>query len=893
MAIESLVGQRISHYYITGELGRNAWGVVYRGEDTRTGRLVVLKFLPEGSDRHQEAFDRFRQEARGASALNHPHICTIYDIDDWEGQLFLVMELLEGESLEHRLMARSPGFLEYVDIGAQVADALSAAHAAGIVHRDIRPANILITRRGQVKLLGFGLKWLVDSRPSSGPHQPLRAESSADRPKPGAGEQAKLVAYLSPEQARGEEVDSRSDLFSLGVVLYEMAAGKPPFTCDTAEETTEAILNCEPHPPSQANSQIPEQLDAMLAKALEKQRELRYQAAAEMRTDLWRLRRDWESDRMAAARLALTDSMAPPPATGLESKSAQASPASRRFIGPARPSASARNWGLILAVASGLAAGAVAMRLLWRPAPALYPIFHRLTYRGAVFSARFTPGGKTVVYTAAWGGSPPQVYSVEQGVADSRSLGLDDARILSVSSAGELALLANARGTGPLQMSGTLARVPPGGGAPQPVAQNIEWADWSPDGSGLAIVRRVQGFDRLEYPLGTTLYQTSGWIDWVRFSPKGDGIAFLHHPRFSSEGGSVDWVDLAGHEKNLSADWFSLRGLAWSPAGDQIWFTGSRRTERQLFAVDLSGNARPVAATAGSLTLTDISGSGQALLIQSEDRAAMFAVTRGESVQRDLSWLDWSQAADVSPDDKTVLINEAGDAGGANSAIYLRDVDGSPAVRVGEGFGLALSPDGQWVLAETSRSTHQLALLSTQGAVAVSLPKTDVNHVWAGWLPDGKRFVFVGNQPGHRPALFVEDTTNGPARAISPEGVSSTAAISPDGRYVAAVGPDGKGHEYPVDGGPVSSIRGLTAGDRPVGWSQGGGALFVAQGGPPAKVYRLELANGARTLLWQLPTPSGPGVSRIGPIRVSGDGRLCVYSSISSLSSLFLAEGLH
>lgn len=891
--MDSLIGQRISHYYISGELGRSGLGVVYRGEDTRIGRQVALKFLPEGCDRHQEGFDRFRQESRGASALNHPHICTIYDIDDWEGQLFLVMELLDGEPLERRLVARSPGFLEFVDIGAQAADALSAAHAAGIVHRDITPGNIFVTRRGQVKLLGFGLKWLGASRPSS-PLVSSLATAGGDGSKATLSEQVKMVAYLSPEQARGEEVDSRTDLFSLGVVIYEMAAGKSPFSRDTPAETTDAILNREPPPPSHVNPQSPEKLDPIVIKALEKQRELRYQAAAEMRTDLWRLRRDWESDRIAAARLALTEPE-PAPAREAGTKPPLASAPSHVFHAPAaRPGAGAPLVWLVVALALGIAGGAAAMRLLWHPAPSLQAIFRRLTYRsGAVYSARFTPGGKTVVYSAAWDAGSPQVYSVEQASPDSRSLGLADAEILSVSSAGEVALLTGAQPEGPFETSGTLARVPAGGGAPEPVAQNIEWADWSPDGSGLAIVHRVHDVDRLEYPVGTVLYETPGWIDWVCFSPKGDSLAFLSHPSAGTDGGSVDSVDLAGHEKTLSSDWHSLRGLAWSPSGDEIWFTAGRQSDRQLYAVNHSGKTRQVAATAGSLTLADINASGQALLLEEDDWTGMIAVTRGTPGQRDLSWLDWSLVADLSADGKTILMNEAGAAGGANSAVYLRNTDGSRAVRVGDGFGLALSPDGQWVLAEASRFSRQLLLLSVAGVQPVMLPKTAITANWGAWLPDGKRFVFVGSAPGHGRTLFVEDTSNGPARAISPEGISATASVSPDGRFVAAVGPDGNGHEYPVDGGPVPTIRGLAASDQLLGWSQDGRSIYVAQGDSPIKVYRLDIFTGARTLLWQLAPAGGAGVSRIGPIRVSRDGTLCVYSYTNYLSNLFLAEGLH
>jgi tetratricopeptide (TPR) repeat protein len=288
-----MIGRTISHYRVLSQLGSGGMGVVYEAEDTRLGRHVALKLLPAEACCDPQAMDRFLREARIVSTLNHPHICTLHDIGEHDGQQFMVMELLEGESLKERIARGALSVEDVLDFGVQIADALDVAHTAGVIHRDIKPANLFITRRGQAKVLDFGVAKLAES---SG-ERPDLARTSAVSDKTTAGSAVGTVAYMSPEQARGQEIDARSDLFSFGEVLYEMATGKAAFPGPTSAVVFEGILTKQPSPPSQVNANVPPDLDRIVAKALEKDRELRYQSASDLRADLKRLRRETETGR--------------------------------------------------------------------------------------------------------------------------------------------------------------------------------------------------------------------------------------------------------------------------------------------------------------------------------------------------------------------------------------------------------------------------------------------------------------------------------------------------------------------------------------------------------------------------------------------------------------------
>jgi len=822
-------GTRLGPYEIASPLGAGGMGEVYRATDSKLGRDVALKVLSEEFFEDKERVARFEREAKLLAALNHPNIAAIYSFQEDGGRHILVMELIEGETLRKAFPAEPLAAKKILEIGVQIAEGLAKAHASGIVHRDLKPENVMVSREGWVKILDFGLAKLTETRP-----QELSAAATASGTVPGMV--MGTVGYMSPEQAVGSPVDFRSDQFSFGTMLYELATGRRAFQRATNAETIVAVMREEPEPIAKLNPKVPAPLRWIVERCLAKNPDQRYASTRDLARDLANL---------------------------------------RDHIGEL----------------SGESAAGVA-----EPAPA-HPTFQRLSFRrGTILSARFAPDGRTVIYGAAWEGEPCRLFSARPESPESSPLMLPDAEILSVSRTGQLAISLDRHWAGRFIWSGTLAQVPLAGGAPRELLEDVHWADWGPEGTSLAVVRSVAGKTRLEYPIGKVLYETGGWVSHPRVSPKGDLVAFLDHPALGDDEGSVVVVDRAGKSTVLSKDWITAYGLAWPGDGREIWFTATRvGVARSVWSVSLDGKERLLVRSPGELTIQDASGDGRVLMTSDNGKVGIIGRPPGSDRDRDLSLLDWSLVRDLSPDGKLLLFDETGEGGGARHALYMRNTDGSPAVQLGSGWAGSFSPDGRWV-ASTGHAPggRAITLLPVKAGEPRSLPISDlaIHRTW--WLPDGKRILVAANASGEGLRLFVQGLEGEPPHPITPPGIAlGFFPVSPDGRIVVGQGPDRLFYGYPLEGGDPEYVPGLVAEDRPIRFSPDGRALYAYRRGElPARVIRLDLETGEKATSHELMPADPAGVVEVVSVVLTPDVSSYAFSYHRILSDLFLVEGL-
>ncbi|HZC23632.1 MAG TPA: hypothetical protein VE866_09860, partial [Candidatus Binatia bacterium] len=515
------------------------------------------------------------------------------------------------------------------------------------------------------------------------------------------------------------------------------------------------------------------------------------------------------------------------------------------------------------------------------------------TFRnGTIWAARFAPDGQTVLYGAAWEGQPQEIFSTRADSSDSRSLGLPPAQILSISSKGEMAISLHPTNVGGFGQIGTLARVPLAGGAPREVVDKVLWADWTPDGQSLAVARESDDRrSRLEFPPSNVIYEPLGWVSHVRFSPNGELLAIADHIS-DGDDGRIVIIDARGNHKTSSSFYSSVEGLAWSPNGKEVWFSAvPAGSVRAIYSLDLSGKERLIYRAPGGLTVQDISRTGQVLMTADKTRMSISVLAPGETRERSLSWFDWSLLTDISKDGKTIVFSETGEAAAGNDSVFLRKMDGSPAVRLGDGgFGF-LSPDGQWVLSEVG-SPARLVLLPTGIGEPRQLTDDKLDHNFAIWLPDSKSIVFVATEPGHARRTYLVDIQGGTPRALTPEGMFG-ALIMPDGKHLLAVDPKHQLWLYPIAGGDPQNLN-ITLGSNEyvIAHTPDGKGILVASPGLPLKIERLDFATGRRQL-WKEIVPADPaGVQNVVSIRFSADQKAYAYTVMRVLSDLFVVDGL-
>ena len=896
-------------YRIVSLLGEGGMGEVYRAKDTRLGRDVAVKVLTALTLSDQERILRFEQEARATGMLNHPNLLTIYDVGNENGTAYIVSELLEGETLRERLERGPLAPRRAVDAALQVANGLAAAHEKGVIHRDLKPDNIFLTRDGRAKILDFGIAKLSAKSDEGGIFSQAATEP---------GMVLGTVGYMSPEQVRGEKVDTRSDIFAFGAILYEMLTGVRAFKRSSAIETLGAILKEDPPDLAESLPNVPPSLERLSRRCLEKDRELRFQSARDLAFNL---------ETMSAMSTPGTFSNVPTPSSALHTDESAQSPTMRiPDSGPRHTSATGIRSAtaampatmripvrhptlaqaiprrvsplllalLFLASIGGAAFGGwyFATNKMKEEAPPEV-VFHRMTFRrGEVRVARFGPDGDSIIYSAAWDGNPSEVFVANRQSPEARPLGVKDADVLSVSKSTELAvLLRRDRLTG----LGTLARVPLAGGTPREIAEQVLQADWSPDGASLAAIRGGNGTFRIESPIGRVRYETPHALRDIRVASDGR-IAFIESYTGKNDVSILE--PKSSKPVSIARGWsHGATGLAWAPGGKEIWITATDTgAPPALFAVNVeTGDTRLINRLTGSMRLYDISPAGHVLLSNGMWRAALEVQAPGESVERDLSWLDWSILADLSRDGRTILFNEPREGGGAASSMYLRRLDAPTPVRIGDGYGDSISPDGKYVL---GHSGPKLIVVPTGSGEARELKTEGAFDLGAAWLPDGRRIVIAGALPSKGYQLHVIDTLDETEKPISPENIWGDAyrpfAVSPDGRYVAGMTKQQTIALYPVDASAEPAIvPSIEPGEVPIAWSTDGSSLFVYHPSAlPAQVTRVTLATGAR-VPWKQFSPTEPaGVYKIAPICITPDGTAYAYDALRMLGDLYVADGL-
>ncbi len=823
-----VAGLKLGPYEIVAPIGAGGMGEVYRARDPRLGRDVAVKVLPAAFARDKERLQRFEHEARAAGALNHPGIVAIYDVGTSDGVPYLVSELLEGESLRTLIQAGAIPARRAAEMTIQAAQALAAAHAKGIVHRDLKPENLHVLVDGRVKVLDFGLAKLAM------PDAPPRDETGPQlQSLTMTGTILGTASYMAPEQIREGHVDHRADLFALGAILYELVTGAKAFPGETPADRMTAILTQDPKPLAPAIESSLPGIESLIRRCLEKRADARFDSARDLAFTLQIL-------------IAASDSAAPVQA---KRGSTSAAPAEARF--------------------------------------------QQLTYReGTISGARYSSDGRTVVYSAAWGGGPSELYMTRIGSHESRPIGLRDAYLMDVSKSDEIAVRLRSRDMGGFVEVGVLARLPLMGGTPRELIDNVYQAAFGPGGK-IAAIRLPGTSMQLEYPLGTVLVETQGWMSDLRVSPDGELVAFVDHPGKGDSGGRAAVVDRTGKVRHLGERYASLWGGAWTPDGREYICSAETDGSNALIAVSLDGAVRSVLRAPTLTAIDDVSMNGDLLLGCVMARMRMEFGTRSGAEIRDLSWLDWTLARDISRDGRQVLFDETGPSV-SRSMVFIRGTDGSPAVCLGEGGATCLSPDEKWAMIadQDDRSIVDLVPLGAGESVRHAFHPILGQHSY--WFPDGKSLCIIGYEPGHRTRAYRYDLDTRSVSPFTEPGVGRVGGvISPDGKWMWTVGPTGQ-MILSIDGsGPTRPMPGVPPEVRVTLWSEDGKSVFAFERGTiPAKVFRIDVESGRMEVWMEIRPSRQSGVNGVNSLCLTPDAETYVTSYTQMLSELYTASGL-